>query len=270
VDVWREYVSKFTLDELFKPDQLVPPPPPEFPQPTDEEIDPLTQAVSITTSQTTWQNRSTILLREVNVTLSRIIRWFEGGSKGTKTSVPAPSDIPKSSPPEKREPVKKTALQVVNDMVNARLKKPEVDILDDDGRRGLGVIRSQEYQLLKNRGISVLSVSIDNLRLNPAIEETLINRWSASWHENAEAERKQIERRQNVFKSSGQEKAIRQYAERLSSDLTRKKPYGVKETLKTLLMRTRTIILNDDKLRKDMDDEQQALEDILRWVEENE
>jgi hypothetical protein len=32
-------------------------------------------------------------------------------------------------------------------------------------------------------------------------------------------------------------------------------------------MRTRTIIINDDRLRKDMDDEQQAIEDILRWIE---
>jgi regulator of protease activity HflC (stomatin/prohibitin superfamily) len=270
VDVWREYVSRFTLDELFKPEQFVPPPPLEIPQPTDEEIDPLTQAVSITASQTSWQNRFTLLLREVNVTLSRIIRRLEGGSNNTMASASASSDIPKSSPHEKREPTKKTALQVVNDMVNARLEKPEVDILDDDGRRGLGVVPSQEYQLLKNRGISVLSVNIGNLRLNPVIEETIINRWSASWHENAEAERKQIERRQNVFKSSGQEKATRQYAERLSMDLARKKPFGVKETLKTLLMRTRTIIVNDDQLRRDMNEEQQALDDILRWVEENE
>jgi regulator of protease activity HflC (stomatin/prohibitin superfamily) len=270
VDVWREYVSRFTLDELYKPEQFVPPPPLEIPQPTDEEIDPLTQAVSITASQTSWQNRFTLLLREVNVTLSRIIRRLEGGSNNTMASASASSDIPKSSPHEKREPTKKTALQVVNDMVNARLEKPEVDILDDDGRRGLGVVPSQEYQLLKNRGISVLSVNIGNLRLNPVIEETIINRWSASWHENAEAERKQIERRQNVFKSSGQEKATRQYAERLSMDLARKKPFGVKETLKTLLMRTRTIIVNDDQLRRDMNEEQQALDDILRWVEENE
>jgi hypothetical protein len=35
-------------------------------------------------------------------------------------------------------------------------------------------------------------------------------------------------------------------------------------------MRTRTIILNNDQLRKDMSEEQQMLEDILRWVEAGE
>jgi hypothetical protein len=270
VDVWREYASKFTLDELFKQEQLVLPPIPEPPLPTDEEIDPLSQPILITANQTTLQDKLAIQLREVNVILSKTIRRLETTSKENKANTPAPIDVLKSPSPEKREPVKKTALQVINDMVYARLKKPEVDILDDNGVRGHGVIHSLEYQLLKSRGITVLSVSISNLRLNPGIEETIIDRWSASWHDNAKAESRQIERRQNIVKSSGQDKAIRQYADRLSNDLVRKKPFGVKDTLKTLLMRTRTIIINDDQLRKDMNNEQQDLEDILRWVEESE
>ena len=35
------------------------------------------------------------------------------------------------------------------EMVNARLKKPEVDVLDDHGTRGQGVVNSPEYQLLR-------------------------------------------------------------------------------------------------------------------------
>jgi len=270
VDVWREYASKFTLDELFTPDQLVPPPAPEQPQPTEEEIDPLSQPILITANQTTLQDRFAILLREVNVMLSKTIRWLDGTSKENSQTPSVPVAIVKPSAPEKREPVKKTALQVINDMVNARLKKPEVDVLDDHGVRGQGVVDSQEYKLLKSRGITVLSVGIGNVRLNPEIEGTIINRWSASWLENAKAESKQIERRKNIVKSSGQEKAIRQYTDLLSTDLTRKKPFGVKETLKILLMRTRMIIINNDQLRKDMNEEQQRLEDILRWVEEDE
>lgn len=269
VDVWREYVSKFTLDELFKPDQLVPAPPLEHPKPTEEEVDPLSQPILVTANQKTWQDRFALLLREVNLLLSRAIQRLEGTTKDNKPA-PVPIEISNPPSPEKREPTKKTALQVINDMVNARLKKPEVDILDDHGVRGEGVIQSPEYQLLKSRGIAVLSVSIGGLRLNPEIEETILNRWSASWFDNAKAESNQIKRRQDLVRSSGQEKAIRQYADRLSRDLIRKKPSGIKDTLKTLLMRTRTIIINDDQLRSDMAEEQQAIEDILRWIEVNE
>ena len=271
VDVWREYVSKFTLDELFRRDQLVPPPQKESPHPTDEEIDPLSQPILVTTAQPTIQDRFALLLREVNIILDRAIRNLEGLPAGSQTSVPAtfPVEIPRSAP-EKREPVKKTALQIITEMVNDRLKKPYVDFLDDNGVRGTGRIDSLEYDLLNKRGIKVLAISISNLHLNPEIEKTIINRWSASWLNNAKAESKQIERRQNIVRTSGQEKATRQYADLLSHDLVRKKPVGVKETLKTLLIRTRSIIINNDQLRKDMEEEQQALEDILRWVEEYE
>jgi hypothetical protein len=110
-------------------------------------------------------------------------------------------------------------------------------------------------------------VSVSNLRFKKSIEDKIIEKWSASWFKNAKAEEKQIERRQNIVKSAAQEKAMRRYSDLLSSELVRKKPGTAKDALKVLLMRTRTIIINNDQLRKDMSKEQQALEDILRWVE---
>jgi hypothetical protein len=270
VDVWREYVAKFTLDELFMQEQLVPVPPSDPPQPTEEEVDPLSQPIQITANRTTLQDRFALILRRINLFLSSTIQRFEGATNATKTSALMHAGVAKPSSTGKREPIKKTALQVVNDMVNARLKKPEVDILDDHGNRGQGQIESQEYKLLKSKGIAVVSVGISNLRLNPQIEETIISRWTASWYENAARESKQIKSRQEIAKSYGRDKAFRQYAERLSGDLIRKKPSGIKNTLKTLLLRTRTIIINNDLLRSEMAMEQQVLEDILRWIEAEE
>jgi hypothetical protein len=80
-------------------------------------------------------------------------------------------------------------------------------------------------------------------------------------------EKEQIERKLNIVESAGQEKAIRQYADLFSRDLIQKKPVGVKDTLKTLLLRTRTIIFNNDQLRKRMANKQQELEDIIKWTE---
>jgi hypothetical protein len=270
VDIWREYVHKFTLDDLFKSEQVIPPAPPAPPQPTEEEIDPLSQPVQVTANKTTLQDRFAQLLREINVLLNRAIRFLEGAPKEQKPAAPAPVGIVKAGAPKKSEPTKGTALQVINEMVNARLKNPEVPILDDHGVRGSGTVNSQEYALLKKRGIVILSVNIGNLRFQGDIENKIIANWSASWLKNAKAEEKQIERRRNIIKSAGQEKAIRQYTDLLCRDLLRKRPGNVKESLKVLLIRTRAIIINNDQLRKDMNDEQQMLEDILRWVEAGE
>ena len=267
VDVWREYVAKFTLDELFKPDQVIPPPPVQIPEPTEVEIDPLSQPIRVDTNQNAIRNGFLSMLRELNKLMDRAIKWLDrtqdtGPKQFNREISPLPAQV-------KSEPQKKTALQVINDMVRARLTQTEVDVFDDQGVRGVGSIASPEFKLLQSRGLKVLSIGIGNVRFPPTIDETIIKRWSASWLKTAKEEKKQIERRQNILETAGQEKAIRQYAHQLSRDLLQRNPQGYKETLKTLIMRTRAIIINNDQLRQRMADEHEALEEIIKWMELN-
>ncbi|MCI0550968.1 MAG: hypothetical protein L0287_08430 [Anaerolineae bacterium] len=266
VDVWREYVAKFTLDELFAPDQVVPPPPVQPPQPTEEEIDLLSQPLQVGAGRERMQDSMTVMLREINKSMDRMIKWLEGMNKENKNQKPMPvASAPQH--PGKSEPQKKTALQVINEMIKARLTQAEVGILDDHGVRGEGTIPCSEFRLLQERGLKVRDAGVIGLHLNPQIEETIIKRWSATWLTNARVEKEQIERKRSIIESAGQEEAIRQYAEWLGNDLVKKKPMGVKETLKTLLMSTRTIIFRKDQLRKLMPDGQEELEEIIKWIE---
>jgi hypothetical protein len=269
VDVWREYAAKFTLDQLFQPTQLVPPPLPTVTLPTEEEIDPLSQPILVSGNRDTMQDGLTRMVRELNRMMARGIRFLEGKREDPKvkraiTPQPFPTEIR-----VKKEPQKKTALQVINEMVKARLTQDEVDVLDDHGTRGQGKIPSAEYKLLQERGLEVHGVSIGNLRFNPEIEETIKQMWSATWLNNAKLESEQVERKRSLAEAKGSEKAIRQYADFLSKDLMQKKPVGIKESLKTLLLRTRTLIINNHQLRQRMTDEQQDLENIIRWIEGN-
>ena len=270
VDVWREYAAKFTLDELFQPTQQVSPPfAAAIAQPTEDEIDPLSQPLQVGGSRESMQDGMARMVRELNVIMSRAINFLEGNKQGKGRRAGAPSAFPAQSS-LKKEPQRKTALQVINDMVKARLTQEEVDFLDDHGQRGQGTIPSPEYKLLQERGLEVRSVGIFGLRLNPEIENTIIQRWSATWLLNAKLESEQVERKRSLADTSGHEQAIRQYADFLSKDLIQKKPVGIKETLKTLLLRTRALIMNKHPLRQRMIDEQQDLEDIIRWIEGSE
>lgn len=269
VDIWREYASKFTLDELFQPTQVVPPAPPPMPQPTEEEIDPLSQPIRVGAKRETVQNIFASMLHEINLWMDRLLKSLEDDPSQRTISPPTPPILttPKM---DKGEPPKKTALQVINDMVKARLTQLEVDYLDDHGVRGEGTIVSQEYKLLQERGLKVLGVSINGLILNPMIESTIISRWSTTWLKNAKVESEQLEQKRNIIESAAREQAIRQYADMLSRDLIQKKPVGVKETLRTLLLRTRSIIFNNHQLRRRMTSEQEELEDIIKWIEASE
>jgi len=271
VDVWREYVGKYTLDELFRAEQEVTPPPPPMPEPSEEEIDLLSQPIQVGASQNKFEDSLTAMLREINKLMDRTIKWFEGAKKDElKKSAPI---MTPPAPATKREPQKKTAIQVINDMVKARLTQPEVDVFDDHGKRVAGAIPSPEFRLLQSRGLKVANVSLSNIRFHPTIEDAIINRWSATWLNNAKEEGKQIERRRSIIEAAGQEQAFRQYAEKLSADLLRKQPKGVPETLKTLVMRTRAIIIENEQLRKLMTTEDQEVfevfEEIIKWMELN-
>ena len=269
VDIWREYVGKFTLDELFKPEQLVPPPAPQPPEPVEEDIDPLTQALHLGADLNTMQRGYISLLRRINKLMDRAIKWLDNAKPAdAKKSTPVLAQTTSGSA-TKSELQKKTALQVVNEMVKARLTQPDVDVFDDHGVRTGETTSSPEYALLQKRGLRVLSVGVSNLRLNPAIEDVIINKWSGSWLSTAKEENKQIERKRNIIEAAGQDQAIRQYAEKLSVELLRKKPQGYQETLKTLIMRTRGIIIENEQLRSRMNAEQEVLEEIIKWMELN-
>lgn len=270
VDVWREYVAKYTLDELFKPDQIVPPPPLQIPEPANEEIDPLSQPLLVGASQNRMENNATAMLRQINKLMARIIQWLEGQKQ--KEPSKAEPTLTTSAPPSSGEPQAKTALWVINDMVKARLTQPQVDFIDDQGKRSTNTTLSKEFELLKNRGLKVLSVNISKVQFHPKIEETMINNWSAVWLKTVEEEKKQIDSRSNILKATGQEHAIHEYAEKLSVDLLRKQPKTMPETLKTLVMRTRAIILENEQLRQRMSEEQdvfEVFEEIIKWMEVN-
>jgi len=272
VDVWREYVAKFTLDELFKQDKLVSAPPPQLPQPTEEEIDPLSQPIQESANKETLQDAITSMLQFINRQMRSLIKWLEQKEedKTKKPAVPQPPAPPPAS--TKSEPQKKTALQVINDMVKARLTQAEVDILDDTGQRGEGTIHSKEFDLLKDRGLKLINVSINGPRFNSTVEDSIIKGWNASWLNNAKAESDQIDRRRNNIEKTAEEKAKRQYVEALSreiNDLAKIGKPSIKETLKVLILRSHSMIRSSEQLRRRMTTEMQDIEEMVKWIEAN-
>ncbi len=269
VDVWREYAAKFTLDEFFTTTQPVPVTPPPPPQPTAEELALLSQPIQVPAKQNRFVDAITAMLREINHLMERMIRWLDGQKQIEPPQPTPPVPAPTPAPHPKNEIQMRTALQVINEMVTARLTKPTVPVLDKHGKRLDETVPSNEYRLLKDRGIRVLSVSISSPRLPATINQAMIERWSATWLKAVEDEKKLIATRNLIRKTAGQDKAIREYAEKLSVDLLRKKPKDVPDTLKTLVMRTRNIILENDQLRQKMADELGTFEDIIKWMETN-
>lgn len=267
VDVWREYAAKFTLDEFFTATQEVPPPPPTPPQPTPSEIALLQDPTQFPAQQNRFEEALTAMLREINRLMERIIRWLDGQSQIEPSAPAAPASPAAAAGKPSTEIQRKTALQVINELVTARLTKPEVPVLDKNGKRLAETMPSREYALLKDRGLKVLSVGIGSPRLHSTINQARIDRWKASWYNTVEEEKKQIISRKAVRITAGHDQALRKYAEKLSTEVVRKQPKGYAETLKTLVMRSRSIILEDEQLRQQMADQQGVFEEIIKWID---
>src|SRR5512133_3592621 len=127
VDIWREYAAKFTLDELFQPTQIVPTPTPPVPEPAEFEIDPLSQPIYVGARRENMQDMFTSMLRRINLFMARMIKAMENEQQADTTAlVPADLKTQGSAKIDSGEPQKKTALQVINELVKARLTQPEV------------------------------------------------------------------------------------------------------------------------------------------------
>lgn len=259
-DLWREYLSKFTLAQLFEATQFVP----SQPVPLATSIPAETQALY--TPVRGGSNALAGMLREVNRVLARIADRCE---RRDKEPVRVVSEIPKPSPkaPAAEEFKKETALETINRMMKARMTQAEVNALDDYGRPVEGNLNSPEFALLKERGIQVKSVSVGSLRFAPEVEEKLLAQWSASWLNNAKAERDRIERERGYVELTGQVEAADAYANSISSSLLKHNPRTPKDTLKTLLLRSRDELVKNDRLHRRASMEREELEDILQWVE---
>ena len=262
-DLWREYLSKFTLAELFEASQPAAKPKPPAPAPEPAETQALLEPV---TPSSGLEKTLAGMLHEINLVIARWADKCEGlGKKAAKSATPAPKQA--SQPIE--APETETALQTINRMIKARLTEADVYFMDDNGQLGVGTVPSPEYDLLKRRGLKVITASVSKMRFPTHIEDQLVRQWSTSWLGNAIVERQRIDRQRGFIELSGQVDAALQYALSLSRNLQRHKPLTQKDTLKTLMLRSRDELIKDDRLHRRASMEREELEELIQWVERN-
>ncbi len=163
----------------------------------------------------------------------------------------------------------KTAIHVINEIVKARLTQPEVIDLDDFGVYNDRKVVSEEFKLLQSRGLKVLSVGIHNFRFHPVVENTILLQWRTSWLGNLAEEYEQNKQLYISQMIAGQEKAIHQYAEKISANVLNKRRTGAQDTLKVLIMNTLKIMKNNEEIHNRLKESVEIVEQIANWVDES-
>ncbi len=262
-DLWREYLSKFTLSQLFTDNLVLPA---SMPAPSQPLLGADSSAIHSPT-YFTQQNFLAAALTGMLHELGRIFgRWADHLERNIVPPSPAP---PIPQPIQSPELGRKTALQLINHMIKQRLTSPVVAQLDPNGQRLAGWQDSREYKALKERGIRVISVNVSSLRFQPQVEDQLVSNWSSNWLQNARAERERIETARSFASLSGQERAILEHAVEMAGELRQQKQQdsGLRQVVRALLARSRLLLIRSDRMHRRAANELQELEEVMQWVE---
>ena len=253
-DLWREYLGKFTLGELFSAGLTAPSEVPQ-PEPLSDERYGQMHPIPIRAG---FFSR---LLRRFNNSFERRLKEITPQEKEAQDKPVTPLKIKRKNAESK--PM--TALQVINQMIKARMTQAAVPVLDESGQQLEGFFLSNEFKTLSERGIKVYGVSVNNLSFNEEVEVQLVKQWTTSWLENARADHNRVGRLQLVYKENGYQKARKEHVSSLSAAVNN--PPNITSAVKSLLQQIQAEIRQDDRLLARVKTELQELDDVAKWME---
>lgn len=116
----------------------------------------------------------------------------------------------------------KTGLQVIQEMINSRLLKPQVIALDangypqttsDPGGNSAYVYQdSREYDILRQRGIRVVFAPLRSVNLPETVDQKITEKWFSSWKQRAQDERDAIDEKRSYWVRQGKKEALYDFA----------------------------------------------------------
>ncbi|HEX9027746.1 MAG TPA: hypothetical protein VF823_01145, partial [Anaerolineales bacterium] len=169
-----------------------------------------------------------------------------------------------------REPRQQTAFDIIRQMVRCRMEEEEVDEYNDTGAMTGKKVPSREFQILKDRGIKILSVSIRSLRFPLEVEKQLVDQWIATWLQRAQEEVRRSERVQAEERNTGQEQALKDYAagatQVLAGVLESDASIGPNQSLEMLLQGTLKLCIRELELNPRMTNQKAGLVELIEWI----
>jgi hypothetical protein len=182
-------------------------------------------------------------------------------------------NLPEQPMAEGLDEPRKTAYDVIHEMVQARLTLSEVPELDEFGRITGSVKPSKEFRILREHGLKVYSVEVRQLRIPERVEEQLIDEWSKTWLQRARSEYNQVETLHGAEKLAAQQLALQEYSntssQMLASALLKgdtPEDLSIPVSLRMLLQGTLKLCIREPQLQQRLTNQISALNEIIEWT----
>jgi hypothetical protein len=165
-----------------------------------------------------------------------------------------------------------SGLQIIEKMINKRVKQTNLEALDETGVQTGAWVESFECKQLQSRGLEIKEVRIHNVLFDPAMEEQMIQHWSAEWMAIAQKEENYIKEMASLIETAARNDASKSFA-RIASWQFGGKPTLPQEnpfkTLQLLIQPLKEFILNESAAGNDVETELRKLDEIWKWLLDN-
>jgi hypothetical protein len=161
-----------------------------------------------------------------------------------------------------------SGLQTIEEMINNRVKKANVEALDETGTRTGEWVESLEFKQLQYRGLEIKEVRIHNVLFEPTIEEQIVQQWSAEWLKIARREENYLKEKETLIETAARDESSKSFA-KIATRQFSGKPTAPQQnpfkTLQLLIHPLRDYILNESS-GNEMEKESRKLDDIWKWL----
>jgi hypothetical protein len=165
-----------------------------------------------------------------------------------------------------------SGLQTIEDMINKRVRQKDVVALDDTGLPTGEWQESLEFRQLESRGLEIMEVRIHNVSFESEIEKQHIEQWSAEWLNLAKKEAQQLKEKETLIETAARDEASKTFA-RIASmpfHVTTKQPQqNPFKTLQLLILPLKDYLLSESNANTEMEAELRKLDDVWKWLLDN-
>jgi hypothetical protein len=163
-------------------------------------------------------------------------------------------------------------LRLIEKMINKRVTQKDVVALDDTGEPTGEWVESVEYKQLEARGLQITEVRIHNVLFDPAIEEQIVQHWSAEWLKMARKEESQLMVMESLIGNASRDEASKSFARITTQQfgakptLPQRNPF---KTLQLLIQPLKEYVLNESTANGNVESELRKLDEIWKWLLDN-
>ncbi|MCJ7433273.1 MAG: hypothetical protein MUO77_07260 [Anaerolineales bacterium] len=162
-------------------------------------------------------------------------------------------------------------LQIIEDMINKRVKNPDVIELDDTGLRTNRMQPSLEFQQLQARGLEIMEVQIHNIFFDESLENNIVDQWRTGWQINALNEEKQLKEIESLINAFAREDASKKFVTTSTSQYAGKVPNSKNPfvALQLLIRPIKDDLVNGNYEHSEVGETLRKLESVWKWVLDN-